>query len=157
MKKYVEIFNLTYIRQTETRVYFRLKGKAVSLNKSSIKRFRKWNGGIIVWLYEKVFDLFNTHYKLNLRKEVIEYNEVEPTDFDILNYEGELHYTTKDLEERKKYWPNEKFYVGKIIRTSVAAPGTGYYEYEVTAMNRHGVFTKLIESTVRELTLADVM
>lgn len=157
MKKYVEIFNLTYIRQTDTRVYFRLNGKEVSLNKSSIKYFRKWNGGIIVLLYEKVFDLFNTHYKLNLRREVIERSEVEATDFDILNYEGELHYTTKDLEERKEHWPDEKFYVGKIIRISVAAPGTGYHEYEVTAVNKHGVFTKLIESTVRELTIADVI
>jgi len=72
-----------------------------------------------------------------------------------MSNQSKLYYSAKDLELRG--WMDDRFYVGQIFTRSVAAPGTGYNEYEVTAVTEEFIFVKLINSTVRELTLADII
>ena len=47
--------------------------------------------------------------------------------------------------------------VGEMVTCSVAAPGIGQNTYMVTRIDEGGVWAVLIESNVRELTIADVI
>lgn len=47
--------------------------------------------------------------------------------------------------------------IGQRVRIEVAAPGIGHNTYEVTKIIDGDVYGRLIESTVRELTIDDVI
>lgn len=49
------------------------------------------------------------------------------------------------------------YHIGQKIRTFAGAPGIGHTDYQITRINRRGVWGIVIENTMREMTAEEAM